>query len=937
MAKLTSVATDFIRRVFSREKQNSELAVSTKDLARAQMGMGIGLGNVDTMGVGGIGDVLGLDKRLLHRYADYEEMDEYPDITSSLDIYSDDSSQMDSENKHVLWVECQDQDVCDDLTDVFHKRLKIDQNAWEIIRTLCKYGNDFEEIVIGDKGVQELNYLPPATCRRVESKRGDFLGVVQSFSSNMEVNEQQFEQMKTKSGSAVSPQGDSAVFEDWRVTHMRLRSKNRESMYGWSIAEPARWIWRRLMLLEDAVLVYKLTRSPSRYAFYIDVGNLPREEAERAIQNVKNRIKKKKFVNPKTGKLDMRFNPLSFDEDFFLGMRDGQEKTRVDVLNGPSYQQVEDVQYFLYKLYAALKVPRAYLGYDENMPSKATLCLAGDTPIPLLDGTEPTIAELSKRDDPFWLYSIDENNNVVPGLGKNARVTRRQAETVEVELDNGEVLTCTPDHPVMRRDGSYCEAQELAAGDSLMPLYRRDSEGSLRGYEEVYHPGDDSWGMTHRVVTDTLFEEVEKGNVRHHVNFDKRDNRPENLEIMAWDDHRKLHAEHAEKTIGRPDVIEKRKAAQAAWLKTDEAKESIAKASAMSKRPGSKFWDWVHSDEHRDLKSRQMKEQWSDPGGAMRLSRGDGFREKMSAIMVDRIEDGTAPDTAGEKNSRWRSDATIEHLIRVAREYRCKSKKQLVKWSGYSEALINRVLSQHGISYRLFAGEYMASSVMRDAAYRSSRAGRNHKVVSVRPGPVIDTYDLTVEGYHNFAIGQGVVVHNSQEDVRFAKTVLRVQNEFINGMRKVARVHLAARKIDPMAVDFKINMTVPSAIFELGQMEVRRARADLASMMERHVSSYFLLSNVYGLSDDEIAEITKQKKEEQKMAGPTGGFESVETPAARGISERELFDGDRADEKAALEAIRREMEKRDSKLGTQLRETQMLIREIARATSGVAW
>lgn len=550
MAKLTSVATDFIRRVFSREKQNSELAVSTKDLARAQMGMGLGLGNVDTMGVGGIGDVLGLDKRLLHRYADYEEMDEYPDICSSLDIYSDDSSQMDSENKHVLWVECQDQDVRDDLTDVFHKRLKIDQNAWEMIRTLCKYGNDFEEIVIGDSGVQDLNYLPPATCRRVESKRGDFLGVVQSFSSNMEVNEKQFEQMKTKTGSAVSPQGDSAVFEDWRVLHMRLRSKNRESMYGWSIAEPARWIWRRLMLLEDAVLVYKLTRSPSRYAFYIDVGNLPREEAERAIQNVKNRIKKKKFVNPKTGKLDMRFNPLSFDEDFFLGMRDGQEKTRVDVLNGPSYQQVEDVQYFLYKLYAALKVPRAYLGYDENAPSKATL---------------------------------------------------------------------------------------------------------------------------------------------------------------------------------------------------------------------------------------------------------------------------------------------------------------------------------------------------------------------------------------------------SQEDVRFAKTVLRVQNEYINGMRKVARVHLAARKIDPAAVDFKLNMTVPSAIFELGQMEVRRARADLASMMERHVSSYFLLSNVYGLSDDEIAEITKQKKEEQKLAGPTGGFESVDVPVARGISERELFDGDRADEKAALEAIRREMEKRDSKLGTQLRETQMLIREIARATSGVAW
>ena len=99
--------------------------------------------------------------------------------------------------------------------------------------------------------------------------------------------------------------------------------------------------------LEDAVMVYKLTRSPSRYLFTIDVSNLSTQHAERKLQEAKQRLKKRKFINPETGKPDFRYSPLAMDEDFFVGSRDGKEQTRVDTLNGPAYQQVEDVQYFL--------------------------------------------------------------------------------------------------------------------------------------------------------------------------------------------------------------------------------------------------------------------------------------------------------------------------------------------------------------------------------------------------------------------------------------------------------------------------------------------------------------------------------------------------------------------------------------------------------------
>jgi hypothetical protein len=144
-------------------------------------------------------------------------------------------------------------------------------------------------------------------------------------------------------------------------------------MYGIGLLEPARWVWRRLTLLEDAALISRLARAPSRFAFYVEVGKMPTQRAEKYLDEIRRKMKKRKFVNPKTGKLDLRYNPLATDEDFFLPVRESREIVRADVLNTPQWTGVEDIEYFRNKLHAALMVPRAYLGYDENMPSRATL------------------------------------------------------------------------------------------------------------------------------------------------------------------------------------------------------------------------------------------------------------------------------------------------------------------------------------------------------------------------------------------------------------------------------------------------------------------------------------------------------------------------------------------------------------------------------------
>lgn len=133
-----------------------------------------------------------------------------------------------------------------------------------------------------------------------------------------------------------------------------------------SVLEPARWIWKRLMLLEDAAMIYRLQRAPERFAFYVDVGDLPPAEALAFVNKIRQQHKKKRFVNPSTGKLDLKFEPLSQDDDFWVPVRKGVEGTRIEVLGGPSWQHMDDVEYFQTKMFSALKVPKAYLAQDES-------------------------------------------------------------------------------------------------------------------------------------------------------------------------------------------------------------------------------------------------------------------------------------------------------------------------------------------------------------------------------------------------------------------------------------------------------------------------------------------------------------------------------------------------------------------------------------------
>lgn len=323
---------------------------------------------------------------LLARYARYEEMDSYPETSLALDLYADDSTIPDQIEHHVIWARCRDkaiQTILNDLRD----DLRIERDKWAHTRGLCKYGNAFAELLVQEgQGVVGINYLPTATMRRVEDRKGVLLGYYQIEAgrvANLSIRPSDFVRMledARRSGSLDRPQdlgttgppgsgqtlGQVILFDPAEVVHWRLR-KDLRGIYGLGILDSADWVWRRLKMLEDAVLVHKLTRAPGRFAFYINTHKLPPEQAWAHVKRIKAEYKKRKFINPRTGQLDTRFNALANDEDFWIPIIGGEEESRIETLSGPDYQGMEEVDYFKAKMYVATKIPRNYMDFAENM------------------------------------------------------------------------------------------------------------------------------------------------------------------------------------------------------------------------------------------------------------------------------------------------------------------------------------------------------------------------------------------------------------------------------------------------------------------------------------------------------------------------------------------------------------------------------------------
>ena len=315
--------------------------------------------------------MLAVDQDLLTRYADYENMDDDSTLSAALDVYADSATIADAVHGRVLWATSKDKIVRDIINDLLDRRIRIEEDVWAALRTFCKYGDAYAEIVVNDRGVLGLNWLPPPTVRRLVDQRGDLVGFIQdasgAFSENIGTREDLERLRGAQDGTGPQTGAGSTMvfFRPWEVVHWRFRGKRMRGLYGTSLLDSVRWVWKRLLMMEDNTLVMKLMKAPARFAFYIDTGDMPPREAKAAVEDVRRRYKKRKIVDSSTGKLDFRFNPLENTEDFFVPTRGGKESSRVEVLTGPDYDETGVLSYFQKKLYAGLRIPPQYLGGTE--------------------------------------------------------------------------------------------------------------------------------------------------------------------------------------------------------------------------------------------------------------------------------------------------------------------------------------------------------------------------------------------------------------------------------------------------------------------------------------------------------------------------------------------------------------------------------------------
>lgn len=298
-----------------------------------------------------------LETKRKKKYKEYERMDtEAVEIASALDIYADNATSGDREENESIEIVSESETVIEVLGEV-KRRLQLDSELWSIARELVKYGDCFEEVVVHDDlEVHRIKHLAPARMRVVEDTWGRL--------------DPEFPYEQTTDTGEIE-----AKFRDWQILHFLLK-KDRTSKYGvdGSVLYPIRKVFKQLSMMEDGVVIARLTRAQQRYAFMIDVTGIePGQPTQDYLRETKKELKKKRTIDPSTGKMDLRYNPMSAEEDIFLAKREGSGSD-VKILQGAgNLGQLADVEYFSKKLFAGLKVPKAWMGFEGETHARAVI------------------------------------------------------------------------------------------------------------------------------------------------------------------------------------------------------------------------------------------------------------------------------------------------------------------------------------------------------------------------------------------------------------------------------------------------------------------------------------------------------------------------------------------------------------------------------------
>ena len=360
----------------------------------------------------------------LSAFYDFESMEYTPEISSALDSYAEESTTTD-EDGYMLQIYSESKRIKSILTDLFNNTLDINTNLPMWTRNTCKYGDNFIFMKLDpEKGIVGCFQLPNIEIERIERNMSPTVQNVES--------EQRALRFKWKS--------KDLEFQSWEIAHFRLLGDDRRLPYGTSMLEKARRTWKQLLLAEDAMLIYRTSRAPERRVFKVFVGNMDDKDVQPYVQRFANNFKRDQISDPKSGNVDMRYNQMAVDQDYFVPVRDMGASSPIETLAGAqNLSEIADIEYIQKKLLTALRIPKAFLGFEEVVGDGKNLSLQDIRFARTINRIQKSmIAELNKiAIIHFFLFGFeDELGNFTLGLTNPSK----QADLLSIDVMKEKML-----------------------------------------------------------------------------------------------------------------------------------------------------------------------------------------------------------------------------------------------------------------------------------------------------------------------------------------------------------------------------------------------------------------------------------------------------------------------------------------------------------------
>ena len=440
-------------------------------------------------------------------YSEYDVMDQDAIIASALDIIADEAT-LKNDMGEVLSIRSSNENIQKVLYNLFYDVLNIEFNLWAWIRQMAKYGDFFLKLEIAEKyGVYNVI---PYTAYHIERQEGQNpenpAEVRYRYNPNGLVN--------PSSGMYATPnQKDNSngiYFENYEMAHFRLIGDTNYLPYGRSYIEPARKLFKQYTLMEDAMLIHRISRAPEKRIFYMNVGSIPPNEIDAFMQKTISTMKRTPHKDPQTGEYNLKYNMQNMMEDFYIPVRGNDQTTKIETTPGLSYDGIQDVEYLREKLFAALKVPKAFLGYEKDLEGKATLAAEDIRFARTIERLQRIMVSELNKIALVHLYSQGYRDKALTNFELSMQTPSIIFEQEKIELmkSKTELATSLLDNNLLPTDWIYDNIFHLSEDqyDEYRDLIRQDSKRKFRN-AQIENEGNDpqetgkSYGTPHDLAS----------------------------------------------------------------------------------------------------------------------------------------------------------------------------------------------------------------------------------------------------------------------------------------------------------------------------------------------------------------------------------------------------------------------------------------------------